>query len=303
MNVIGCFRDLAAIRLQLDGAQLAFIPTMGALHSGHLKLVEAAKSKRQIVFVSIFVNPLQFNNHNDLLLYPRTLNQDLSMLELARVDYVFAPSVNDVYTKDFKDVVVDLGALENRYEGEKRPGHFNGVLQVLFRLFHFIKPNEVYFGQKDLQQCLVVKKLLAQHFPQIISHQIVTARELSGLALSSRNVKLSETGLINAAEIHRNLKSLNCGIMEFVDAQFDKIALTNLGNQFNNAIENLQNTGFSIEYLDWVSLPNLDPILTSEDFQKTLEFDKIAPPKGECALVFAGFLEGVRLIDNLVFEV
>ncbi|NBP06112.1 MAG: 4-phosphopantoate--beta-alanine ligase, partial [Bacteroidetes bacterium] len=187
----------------------SFVPTMGALHAGHLALVENAKALDKPVLVSIFVNPAQFNNAEDLQKYPRTLTQDLLVLSQAGVDAVYLPVTEDLYPEGLAEVNLDLGVLDRVFEGQKRPGHFKGVVKVLHRLFSVLNPEDVFFGQKDLQQCLVVEKLIDKHFPRIHQHNIPTQRDpQTGLALSSRNTRLTENGLRAAANISLALKQV-----------------------------------------------------------------------------------------------
>jgi pantoate--beta-alanine ligase len=244
----------------------SFVPTMGALHAGHLALVEKAKALGKPVLVSVFVNPAQFNNAEDLQKYPRTLAQDLQLLNKADVDAVFLPVTSDLYPPDLADVTIDLGVLDNIFEGQHRPGHFAGVVKVLHRLFMLLKPGHVFFGQKDLQQCLVVEKLIAQHFPDIKQHNIPTKRDAqTGLALSSRNARLSEKGLEKASYINKALH------MIAEKAEYEEAKLL------------LNNHGVGIEYLEVVALPDMAPA---------------TPVSSRNAVVFAGYVEGVRLIDN-----
>ncbi|MFN4913701.1 MAG: pantoate--beta-alanine ligase [Sphingomonadales bacterium] len=252
----------------------SFVPTMGALHEGHLSLVEKAKALGRPVLVSIFVNPAQFNNAEDLQKYPRTLKQDLRLLQDAGVDAVFLPVTEDLYPTELPEVSLDLGSLENVFEGQHRPGHFAGVIKVLHRLFSALGPRDVFFGQKDLQQCLVVEKLIAGFFPDIHQHNIPTRRDpQTGLALSSRNVRLSKQGVVTAGAINWSLQLALQG--KTVD------------EGLTEARSYLENKGITIEYLDVVSLPDM------------LHTEEIVDKK--TASVFAGYVEGVRLIDNHVF--
>ncbi|MGZ3864656.1 MAG: pantoate--beta-alanine ligase [Bacteroidia bacterium] len=172
------------------GEQVGFVPTMGALHEGHISLIKASKKENKITVCSIFVNPTQFNDKNDLARYPRMPEKDLKMLEENGCDVVFMPSVEEIYpTPDTR--IFDFGATDKVLDGAHRPGHFNGVAQVVSRLFDIVKPDKAYFGLKDYQQCLIIKKLVAQlHLPiEIIACPIL--READGLAMSSRNMLLS----------------------------------------------------------------------------------------------------------------
>lgn len=277
MNVLVSSQEIIDLKSKLAGKPLALVPTMGALHNGHLKLAEEAKQQGCYVLVSIFVNPRQFNNAVDLDKYPRTEDADRIKLEATGVDAVFIPNIAEVYTDDLSDINLDLGELGNVFEGHFRPGHFDGVVQVLYRFFMKACPDCVFFGEKDLQQCMVVKKLIQAYFPNISFFQIPTVRDVSGLAMSSRNQRLSKQGLDFASAIYRNLVELK---KQCLLGDFDSV----------EAIENLRKLNIETEYLEWVSLPNLS-IIRPENFRNF----------HEQALVFAGYLEGVRLIDNLVF--
>lgn len=255
----------------------AMIPTMGALHQGHLSLIREAQKQGYRTIVSIFVNPLQFNNPTDLEKYPRHLERDLSLLSGLDVDAVWTPSSATIYPENFAEVALDLGTLDQVFEGYHRPGHFNGVVQVLHRLFSLIKPEAVFFGQKDLQQCLVVERLLHNYFPQIQYFRIPTQRATSGLALSSRNERLSAKGKETASEIYTSMVMI-------------ENHLNNYEKVLQGELERLNKLEIEVEYLDWVTLPDMQRVITQ------------ANPKRDrdSAIVFAGILEGVRLIDNLI---
>ena len=277
MEVITSSQDLEAYKLRLNGKPIALVPTMGALHDGHLELAANAKAHGYLVLVSIFVNPRQFNNPLDLDKYPRTEEKDKEKLQKAGIDAVYLPKYNDIYEEGISDINLSLGDLGNVYEGYYRPGHFDGVVQVLYRFFERINPQAVFFGEKDLQQCMVVKRLLGVHFPFIQYYQVPTVREISGLAMSSRNQRLSPQGLVHASQIYKVLMELK---EQCEQGNFDTI----------KAIQELKKHAIDTEYLDWVELPELKAI-------KTTQFHNHKPQ----ALIFAGYLEGVRLIDNLVF--
>ncbi|MFZ9969891.1 MAG: pantoate--beta-alanine ligase [Bacteroidia bacterium] len=273
MKTLFSARQLADF-CQASDREIAFVPTMGALHEGHLELLRQAQSSGALTIVSVFVNPLQFNNPEDLDKYPRTLERDSELLTQVGADVLFVPSVGEMYPEAPAPSGVDLGGLDTRWEGSFRPGHFEGVLQVLDRLFHIVSPKRVYFGQKDLQQCMVVRKLIEQKFSGIEMVTVPTVRAESGLALSSRNARLSPDGLLRAAEIHRQLKRVSQALAWDLALQ--------------DAEESLFNHGIETEYLAVVELT-----------------DMLSCPKAqtghECAVVFSGYLEVVRLIDNLCF--
>ncbi len=278
MKVVTNSESLESLRSALHTKQLALVPTMGALHDGHLKLAQTAKELGYLVLVSIFVNPRQFNNPVDLDKYPRTVEEDKQKLKDAGIDAVYIPKLEDVYSEEIKDVKVDLGTLDHVLEGHYRPGHFDGVVQVLYRFFLCVNPDAVFFGEKDLQQCMVVKKLLNQCFPSITYYQVPTVRESSGLAMSSRNQRLTEEGKKKAAEIYSVLSTLKQQCL--------------LGD-FNSEvmINRLKSMEIETEYLAWVYLPDMLPIKDPNQHKYKHQ-----------AIVFAGYMEGVRLIDNLVFE-
>lgn len=177
---------------------------MGALHQGHLSLITNAKRTSDITVVSIFVNPTQFNNAADLERYPRPLERDVALLEAAGVDYVFVPEVEEMYPEPTM-LKFDFGELEHMLEGEFRPGHFNGVGIIVSKLFHAVHPNHVYFGQKDLQQVAVIKRLIRDLFFDLQMIVVPTLREEDGLAMSSRNALLSEQDRSLAPFIYRSL--------------------------------------------------------------------------------------------------
>ncbi|WP_296005486.1 pantoate--beta-alanine ligase [uncultured Alistipes sp.] len=203
------FTSVAALRAQLeqvDPSGLGFVPTMGALHAGHRSLVERARKENAVVAVSVFVNPTQFNDKNDLRHYPRTPEADARLLEEAGADYVLMPSVEEIYpepdTRQF-----DFGAVDKVMEGATRPGHFNGVAQVVSRLFDIVRPARAYFGEKDFQQIAVIRAMAEQlGLPvQIVECPIVRGDD--GLALSSRNQLLDEAHRAAAPHIYATLRA------------------------------------------------------------------------------------------------
>ena len=206
MIILETVSDLqkAIFPLKKEGKSVGFVPTMGALHEGHVSLVKKSIEQNDITVVSVFVNPTQFNNQEDLIKYPRTLDKDTSLLESVGADIVFAPLVKEIYpepdTRQF-----DFGLLDKVMEGKFRPGHFNGVAQVVSRLFDIVKPDRAYFGEKDFQQLAIIRDMVKQYnFPiEIVPMPII--RELSGLAKSSRNQRLSETEKEQAVAISRIL--------------------------------------------------------------------------------------------------
>ncbi|WP_167610228.1 pantoate--beta-alanine ligase [Maribellus sediminis] len=258
------------------GASVGFVPTMGALHEGHLSLVRQAVAENTLAVISIFVNPTQFNDPKDLERYPRTLEADLKLLETTGCQLVFAPDAQEVYPKpDTRKF--NFGKLEKVMEGAFRPGHFNGVAQVVSRLFDMLKPDKAYFGLKDFQQLAIVKNMVKQlNLPvEIVPCAIV--REDSGLAMSSRNELLSAEERKNAAVISKTLfraKELKTqmSVKELVEWVKDEI---------NN------NPFLDVEYVE---------IVDDEELQAAKSWDE-PTTKIACVAVFCG---KIRLIDNIV---
>lgn len=204
MKVIYTVADLRSALATHKGEQIGFVPTMGALHAGHLSLVERARKECGVVVVSIFVNPTQFNDKGDLAAYPRTLPADLELLSPIGPDYVFAPSVEEVYpTPDTREF--DFGMVDKVMEGASRPGHFNGVGQVVSKLFDFVEPHKAYFGEKDFQQIAVIKELVRQMGSPVEIVECPIVRDADGLALSSRNTLLDEAHRAAAPHIYATL--------------------------------------------------------------------------------------------------
>ena len=197
-----CNKYIGELRSQ--GKTVGFVPTMGALHKGHASLMELSVSENNITVVSIFVNPTQFNDKNDLINYPRTWEADVNLCESLGVQMIFAPEVNEMYQGNEK-LDFDLGYLNTVMEGQHRPGHFDGVAQIVHKLFDVVRPNKAYFGLKDFQQLAVIKKLNRDfNFPiEIIECPII--READGLAMSSRNVRLTESERLLAPSIYKIL--------------------------------------------------------------------------------------------------
>jgi pantoate--beta-alanine ligase len=259
-----------------SGLKLGFVPTMGALHAGHISLVEKAKRENDLVIVSIFVNPTQFNNPEDLRNYPRTPEDDHKKLTAAGADLLFEPTVDEIYTHGLKEgKEVDLGELENVLEGAHRPGHFKGVVQVVSRLFEIVQPHTAYFGEKDFQQLAVIRKMTqALGYPvEIIGCE--TMREESGLAMSSRNLRLSEEERETATQIYKAMKYVRDNRKQIGDSEALKNAIDTINSQ----------PPLKVEYLEIADANELQPI-SENDHSKKPEF---------CS----SFLWMVRLIDNM----
>ncbi|MEA5403740.1 pantoate--beta-alanine ligase [Arcicella sp. DC2W] len=257
------------------GKSVGFVPTMGALHQGHLSLIETAKNQNDIVVCSIFVNPTQFNNPHDLAVYPRTLEADCEMLQGVNCDVVFAPSATEMYPS-LPTLKFDFGTLENVMEGKFRPGHFNGVGIVVSKLFNIVQPNKAYFGQKDLQQCAVINCLVKDLSFSLDLVICPTQREKDGLAMSSRNRNLSEEQRVIAPEIYKSLTA----------------AATLLKNQSSTAVKQ-----FVKEYFDVIEDIELEYFEIS-DFETLLPIEELSV--GKTALCIAAFMGKTRLIDNII---
>lgn len=189
----------------LKNLRIGFVPTMGALHEGHLTLMKKAKAENDVVVTSIFVNPTQFNNPEDLKKYPRTLDEDLKLLSSVGVDYLFYPEINDMYPDDYKYKVSE-SSFSKILCGAHRPGHFDGVLSIVMKLFNIIKPTKAYFGEKDYQQLKLIQGMVESFFMNVEVIPVPTVRDEKGLALSSRNQRLSLEGILKAQAFAKTLK-------------------------------------------------------------------------------------------------
>jgi pantoate--beta-alanine ligase len=256
--------------------QIGFVPTMGALHKGHLSLLAKAKEENNLTICSIFVNPTQFNNAADLEKYPRNNGKDLAMLENAGCDIVYLPTVDDVYPEGPKSESFDFGNLDQVMEGKYRPGHFQGMATVVKRLFQLTQPNSAYFGEKDYQQLIIIKKLVALENLKINIVGCPIERELDGLAMSSRNERLTPQQRHAAPAI---IEALNF-IREVVDSK-------SLLKAKAKAIELINcHPALAVEYLEIADADSLSPIKDWKEAKHARAF----------AAVYAG---EVRLIDNI----
>jgi len=253
---------------------IGFVPTMGALHKGHISLINRAKKKNKVVVVSVFVNPTQFNNLTDLKKYPRTFENDKQILEQQNVDAMFFPGTKEVYPTEIK-AEFDLEGLDIYMEGPNRPGHFNGVVQVVTRFFDLVKPTHAYFGEKDFQQLAIIRLMTRKLKYDTIIIGCPTLRETDGLAMSSRNVRLDSRLRKNAVVISECLCKLK-----------ERLKITTLREAKKEATTKLSNTkGAVLEYLELVDPETLRPI----------DNENAAAIQACVALTF----EGVRLIDNM----
>ncbi|MDR3010131.1 MAG: pantoate--beta-alanine ligase [Sphingobacterium sp.] len=279
------FKTKASLQAYLQearstGQKIALIPTMGALHEGHLSLLNYAKPISDIRVCSIFVNPTQFNDPKDLEKYPRPIENDIRLLESVDCDILFLPSVDEMYPDKNEDWHLDLGELDQIWEGEKRPGHFQGVTQVVYKLFTLVQPDIACFGQKDFQQVMVIKRMIAMKDLPIQLAICPIIRDQDGLALSSRNARLSEAGKRTALALSRSLQHVK-------DHIHDPILLKDIKDK---ALQILTDTdGLSVEYFAICESSSLKEV-NHIDFNKQ-----------HVALVTA-WVEGVRLIDNMILN-
>ena len=260
-----------------SGKRIGFVPTMGALHDGHLSLVKRCTEANDVSVVSIFVNPTQFNDRRDLLTYPRTLEKDCLLLQSIGCDYVFAPSEEEMYPEP-DTRVFELGAVSLVMEGACRPGHFNGVAQIVSKLFDIVEPDEVFFGEKDFQQVAVIRQLVTLLNLPVRIIACPTLREADGLAMSSRNVRLSPEQRQIAPMIASVLKE-SC---TFVPKMNVREVIGWVVNSLNSE------PVFHVEYFEIVDGKTLQPIQN---------WSESAEPAG-CIAVFCG---DVRLIDNVKY--
>ncbi|MBB4034604.1 pantoate--beta-alanine ligase [Dysgonomonas hofstadii] len=280
MRIVKTTKELGNLleTLRSERKSIGLVPTMGALHQGHLSLVGKCVADNDVCVVSIFVNPTQFNNKEDLEKYPRTLERDGQLLEKAGVDIIFAPSEAEIYpepdTRRF-----DFGQLDKVMEGVHRPGHFNGVAQVVSRLFDIVKPVRAYFGEKDFQQLAIIREMVKQlNLPaQIIPMPII--REPSGLAMSSRNERLSQE--------QRNI-AVNISRILFESKEWMKnIPVKETAGKVVNSINSIKE--LDVEYYEIVDGYTLQPVAGWKDSNYIVG----------CIAVFCG---DVRLIDNIVYK-
>ncbi|MDG1728925.1 MAG: pantoate--beta-alanine ligase [Algibacter sp.] len=257
---------------------LGFVPTMGALHQGHLSLVKSALSNNNFVVVSIFVNPTQFNSTSDLSKYPRSLAQDIKILETVSKDkiLIYAPEIEDLYGSKVKSESFNFRELESTMEGNSRPGHFDGVGTIVKRLLQIVNPNTAYFGEKDFQQLLIIKKMVEAEGLQVKIIGCPTEREPNGLAMSSRNSRLSPEEYHESAMIYEILKTVKQKLnSDGIPSIYDWVL-----KRFNN------NPLFELDYFQISDIESLVPV-------------KEKLPNKKYRAFIAAYIGGVRLIDNI----
>ena len=265
-----------------SGKSIGLVPTMGALHAGHMSLMHKARKENDVVVASVFVNPTQFNNAQDLKTYPRTESADVALLEDAGVDAAFIPSVEEVYPEP-DTRVFDLGKVAEVMEGKMRPGHFNGVAQIVSKLFRWVSPDRAYFGEKDFQQIAVIKKMVQLEGFDIEIVDCPICRHDDGLAMSSRNVRLTEDQRSIAPKIHKVLTDSLKWAEEHSPQEVKQMVADTL-----NGVEWLET-----EYYEIVDSLSMQPIEKWEDVDK-----KSGAVAVGCVTVYCG---DVRLIDNIKY--
>ncbi|MHB1279088.1 MAG: pantoate--beta-alanine ligase [Bacteroidia bacterium] len=265
-------------KLKKEGKRIGFFPTMGALHAGHLSLLKASKSACDISVCSIFVNPTQFTNPDDLAKYPRTERSDSVLLEKAGCDILFMPDQATIYAGE-KPINLHLGSLTRVFEGASRPGHFEGVARIVRILFECVQPDDAYFGLKDYQQCLVIDALVKQLALPVALHFVPTKREADGLAMSSRNQRLNAAQREAATAIYRTLV--------WAKDHFGQLSPGELEPACVDLIE--KEAALRVDYFSLADARTLEPVISP---------DKDTPIIALTA-VFAG---DIRLIDNLLLK-
>lgn len=257
------------------GKEIGFVPTMGAIHEGHLSLAQASKRNNAFTVCSVFINPTQFNNRSDFERYPVTLEKDIDAVAATGCDALFIPTVAEMYPDNYAAPVYNLGYLETVLEGAYRPGHFQGVCQVVHRLLQIVNPDRLYLGQKDYQQCKVIQRLLQttnrDHHTEIVISP--TLREADGLAMSSRNLRLTPEQRAKAPGIYKALTEAKASIVH-----------KSIADVKATAISRLTADGFAVDYFELVSAETL--LLPTEPLERVVALT-------------AASLGGVRLIDNL----
>ena len=265
--------------LKKDRKSIGFVPTMGALHNGHIALIQQSLSRNEITVVSIFINPTQFNDKKDFEKYPVTIEKDIELLAAAGCDALFWPTVEEIYPHGYEQPVhYELGYLETVLEGKYRPGHFQGVCRVMNRLLDIMPPDNLYMGQKDYQQCMVVSRLLEIMQSRAVLHTCPTLREPDGLAMSSRNTRLNKTERENAIAIFAALR--------FIKENIQPGAVSAVIERSRQMLEEKE---FRIDYVAIADATTLEPVANWDGKQKLV------------ALV-AAFQHEVRLIDNMVLN-
>ncbi|MEO5601780.1 MAG: pantoate--beta-alanine ligase [Cyclobacteriaceae bacterium] len=275
------FTQIAPLKAYLKefkniGKVLGLVPTMGALHEGHSSLIQASKAHNDVTVSTIFINPTQFNNKNDLLKYPRSIEKDIELLTTAGCDVLFHPTTAEIYPE--KSILkLDFGDLDKIMEGHFRPGHFSGVGLVVSKLFNIVTPDNAYFGQKDWQQFAVIQKLVSELNFNVALHSVETLREEDGLALSSRNRRLNISERKKANVFYKALTQAKEGF-------FNGETITGVREKVRNMVDGID--GVKLEYFEVADSKNLNLL------------DDVGASK-DAIMCIAGYVGEVRLIDNM----
>jgi len=263
-------------RKKQQGKSIGLVPTMGALHSGHLSLIKASKAQNDVTVCSIFVNPTQFNNPGDLTKYPRTLDKDIAALEKVECDVIFSPEVSEMYPEP-TSIKFDFGQLDKVMEGQFRPGHFSGVALVVSKFFNIVEPDHAYFGQKDWQQFAIIRQMVDELNFNLVLHSEPTSRESDGLAMSSRNLRLSAEQRTHATVFHQALLTAKHELIKGT-------AIETVKKKVKEIVE--KKPDVKLEYIEVADSKNLNLLenVTASD---------------QPILCIAGYVGEVRLIDNM----
>ncbi len=279
MKTVKTRNELDTLRQSFDAHKsIGFVPTMGALHQGHLSLVQHSKRNNDYTIVSIFVNPSQFNNPADLEKYPRMPEEDLQLLEKEGVDIVFLPEASEMYPEP-DSRVFGFSPLDQVMEGRFRPGHFNGVGQIVSKLFNFVQPQRAYFGQKDFQQLAIIRKMVSDYKYPVEIISVPTVREPDGLALSSRNLRLSAEHRAVSPLIYKTLTESKKLIHKKNVKETEKFVIQTIN----------QEDLLQVEYFEIVNAHSLEKVSRWTD----------SPNPVGCIAVYAG---EIRLIDNIIYS-
>ncbi|MBL1410876.1 pantoate--beta-alanine ligase [Sphingobacterium faecale] len=259
--------------------KIALVPTMGALHEGHLSLIREARKSADIIVCSIFVNPTQFNDPQDLEKYPRPIENDIQLLKSECCDILFLPSIEEMYPSSDETWHIDLGDLDGLWEGAKRPGHFQGVTQIVYKLFNLVHPDIACFGQKDFQQIMVIQRMIDVKQLPVVLKICPTVRSEKGLALSSRNSRLSEQGKENALVLFQALRHTRNNFAEKPIEQLHEEAVSII----------IAHPHVTLEYFAICETQTLQQATAKENTK-------------EYVVLVAAWIEGVRLIDNMLLN-
>ena len=277
------FKNADQIHSFLSGVRekektIGFVPTMGALHQGHISLIKASQAQNNITVCSIFINPAQFNNHEDFKHYPVTSDHDIELLIAAGCEILFLPPLDQVYPPGYQKKIFALGKIETMLEGQYRPGHFQGVCEVIDRLLDIVEPQKLYLGQKDYQQCMIIKKLIEITGRQTQIELVIepTMREPDGLAMSSRNLRLSEEDRKKAPAI---IKALT-----YIKSNLGQQPLKTLKRNAKNILEE---EGFTLDYVEIADAYTLETVNGHSE---------------KLVALVAATINNIRLIDNMVLN-